>query len=87
MIANATTAPDVPCDDCMTDPRARAETPVGVSVYCGHNAALSIRDARFGTWITYAPIGVHDAAATVAAAIADRAARDAAADTPPCLNS
>ena len=87
MIANATTAPDVPCDECMADPRARAETPVGLWVYCPHNAALSIRDARFRTWITYTPLSVHDAAATVAAAIADRAARDAAPDTPSCLNS
>ena len=86
MNTSTTTAPEVPCDDCMTDPRARAETPVGSSVYCLHNAALSIRDARFGTWISYAPIGVHDAAATVAAAIADRAARDAAPDTPSPLN-
>ena len=86
MIANANTAPDVPCGDCMTDPRARAETPVGLSVYCPHNAALSIRDARFKTWISFAPLSVHDAAATVAAAIADRAARDAAPDTPSPLN-
>ncbi len=86
MNTSATTAPDVPCDDCMTDPRARAETPVGLSVYCPHNAALSIRDARFKTWISFAPLSVHDAAATVAAAIADRAARDAAPDTPSPLN-
>jgi hypothetical protein len=86
MNVKTNSAPDVPCDACMANPRAQAETPIGLAVYCLHHAALAIRDARFGTWISYAPIGVNDAAATVAAAIADRAVQHAAQDTPSPLN-
>ena len=74
MHADFDSLPDKPCDVCMTDARAIADTPIGPTVYCRHHAALAILDKRFGRWVCYAPVRIEEAADIVAFAIADREA-------------